>query len=514
MDGWQFEYETARVLRANGYENVQVTSGSGDFGVDVLAEKNGVKYAIQCKYYSEQAGVSAIQQAYTGKSFYDCDKAIVLATHGFTNAAKELAMKLNVELWDSNNLSQMTANEVEDYNAPDFESICFLESIKSAAFDVPIGTKDTGEVIICNILKSGNIIVGGDSLSPVDNYMHILLLPLLYKNDPNDLRVILIDTRMLEYGQYNGQSNLLIPTITDPTKAIGALQWAVLEIKKRYQLFANERCRNIEAYNEQAARTETATLPRMLVYINDLSDIADRDEAIDIIQQIQIRGNAVGIYLVAFIRNPLLSNSLKKLFSSFQTRICLKMSSPEFSKAILDSREAAYIQENELVFYSGFYSGEHRLKTISFDIDDVLYYRVLIKNKWKQDKEYDNHINQDIEGNIQSKGKNTETDENYDEMLDDAVNVVIENGVASVSMLQRRLNLGYSRAARIVDQMEELGIVGPFEGSKPRPLLISREEWKVRKGSGGMNERAKYCPQCGKQNPAKAQFCAFCGSHF
>ena len=355
--------------------------------------------------------------------------------------------------------------------------------------------KDIGDApVVGDISKLPHMLIAGTTGSGKSVCMNSLIISLLYKSSPEDVRLIMVDPKMIELGVYNGIPHMLIPVVTDPKKAAGALQWAVMEMLKRYKLFSESGARDLQSYNETVSMTkEGKKLPRIVVLIDELADlmlVAAKDVEESICRVAQM-GRASGIHLVIATQRPSADVITGLMKANIPSRIAFAVDSSLNSRIILDQTGAEKLVGKGDMLYFPLGAGKPMRVQGTFVTDrereDVIEF---VKNACPA--EYDEAINQEIERNAQGKEKGAKTvadvdeansapDDDADEMLDDAVNVVLESGMASVSMLQRRLKLGYSRAARIVDQMEERGIVGPFEGSKPRPLLITREEWEARK---------------------------------
>lgn len=358
--------------------------------------------------------------------------------------------------------------------------------------------KDIGDSpVVGDISKLPHMLIAGTTGSGKSVCMNSLILSLLYKSPPEDVRLIMIDPKMIELGIYNGIPHMLIPVVTDPKKAAGALQWAVMEMLKRYKQFSEKGVRDLQGYNE-AVDTSVGEqkLPRIVVLIDELADlmlVAAKDVEESICRVAQM-GRASGIHLVIATQRPSADVITGLMKANIPSRIAFAVDSSLNSRIILDQTGAEKLVGKGDMLYFPLGSGKPMRVQGTFVTDrereDVINFV-----KRGGDAEYSQEIISEIERNAEGRDKGAKTvsdadnasaapDDDADELLDDAVMVVLESGQASVSMLQRRLKLGYSRAARIVDQMEERGIVGPFEGSKPRPLLITREEWEARKNGG------------------------------
>ena len=317
--------------------------------------------------------------------------------------------------------------------------------------------------------------------------MNSLIISLLYKSRPEELKLIMIDPKMVELGIYNGIPQLYIPVVTDPKKAAGALQWAVVEMLKRYRLFSEIGVRDLDSYNEHKKSEGEDILPRVVIVIDELADLmmaASKDVEESICRVAQM-GRAAGMHLIIATQRPSADVITGLMKANIPSRIAFAVSSGLESRIILDQQGAEKLVGNGDMLFSpigtrkpvriqgAFVSDEEREEIINFI-------------KQEGTAEYSDEIMATIEKAAEDKnpdnGKNSggasDSASDYDELLPQAVDVIFDTNQASVSMLQRRLKLGYARAARIVDQMEELGIVGPFEGSKPRQVLITKEQWQ------------------------------------
>ena len=352
---------------------------------------------------------------------------------------------------------------------------------------VALGKDIGGEGILGNISKLPHLLIAGTTGSGKSVCMNSLIISLLYKSRPEELKLIMIDPKMVELGIYNGIPQLYIPVVTDPKRAAGALQWAVVEMLKRYLLFSEQGVRDLDSYNEHKKASGEDILPRVVIVIDELADLmmaASKDVEESICRVAQM-GRAAGMHLIIATQRPSADVITGLMKANIPSRIAFAVSSGLESRIILDQQGAEKLVGNGDMLFSpigtrkpvriqgAFVSDEEREEVINFI-------------KQEGTAEYSDEIMATIEKAAEDKnqdnGKNggaaSDADSDYDELLPQAVDVIFDTKQASVSMLQRRLKLGYARAARIVDQMEELGIVGPFEGSKPRQVLITKEQWQ------------------------------------
>ncbi len=350
-----------------------------------------------------------------------------------------------------------------------------------------VGKDISGSNIIGNISKLPHMLIAGTTGSGKSVCMNSLILSLLYKATPDEVRLIMIDPKMVEFGVYNGIPHLYIPVVTDPKKAAGALQWAVVEMLKRYRLFSESQVRDLASYNElQRADPDGETLPQVVIVIDELADLmlCAAKEVEESICRVAQMGRAAGMHLIIATQRPSADVITGLMKANIPSRIALSVSSALESRIILDSQGAEKLIGNGDMLYSPISIGKP-LRVQGAFVSDEEREEVINFIKQNSEAQYSDDILAQVEQNAAKNDEKsggdsapTEKGSDYDELLPQAVDVILETNQASVSMLQRRLKLGYSRAARLVDQMEEMGVVGPFEGSKPRKILITKQQWQ------------------------------------
>ncbi len=368
------------------------------------------------------------------------------------------------------------------------DSRAFRDSTSKVSFAV--GKDIGGNCIVGNIAKLPHLLIAGTTGSGKSVCTNSLIISLLYKATPEEVRLIMVDPKMVELGIYNGIPHLLIPVVTDPKKAAGALQWAVTEMMKRYRMFAEVGVRDLASYNAKAAKTEGMdTMPQVVVVIDELADLmlVAAKEVEESICRVAQMGRAAGMHLVIATQRPSADVITGLMKANIPSRIAFAVASSLESRIILDTTGAEKLVGKGDMLYFPLGTGKpQRVQGCLISDEEVAAVVDFIK-KQGHGAEYDEAIIHEIEQHAAEKDKQSkgvggaapeEAGEDYDELLPSAIEVVVETGMASVSMLQRRLKLGYSRAARLVDQMEEKGVVGPFEGSKPRQVLITKEQWQ------------------------------------
>lgn len=362
-----------------------------------------------------------------------------------------------------------------------------------------VGKDIGGNRIIGDIAKLPHMLIAGTTGSGKSVCMNSLIISLLYKAKPDEVKLIMVDPKMVELGVYNGVPHLLIPVVTDPKKAAGALQWAVTEMMRRYRMMADAGVRDLESYNKIAEATEEQEkMPQIIVVIDELADLmlVAAKEVEESICRVAQMGRAAGMHLVIATQRPSADVITGLMKANIPSRIAFAVASAMESRIILDTAGAEKLVGKGDMLYAPLGQGKPKRVQGCF-ITDAEVQSVVDYIKKNDSAQYSAEIQEDIERRAVQGGKGSpaaasaamdepEADAG-DEMMPAAVEVLLETGQASVSMLQRRLKLGYARAARIMDELEEKGIVGPFEGSKPRQMLITREQWQAMKDGTPLN---------------------------
>ena len=368
------------------------------------------------------------------------------------------------------------------------ESREFIDHPSPVAFAV--GRDIGGSNIVGNIARLPHVLIAGTTGSGKSVCTNSLIVSLLYKSTPDEVRFIMVDPKMVELAPYNGIPHLLIPVVTDPKKAAGALQWAVFEMMKRYKMFSEKGVKDLAGYNALSETDEDVKkLPTVVVVIDELADLmlVAAKEVEESICRVAQMGRAAGMHLVIATQRPSADVITGLMKANIPSRIAFAVASSMESRIILDTTGAEkLVGKGDMLYFPLGDAKPTRVQGCFITPEEID--RVV---KFVKDEAGEAHYDQDVIEKIQQavdakadkggkvpSGDVSDDGDDADELLSAAVEVVLETGQASVSMLQRRLKLGYSRAARLVDQMEERGYVGPFEGSKPRQLLITREKWQ------------------------------------
>lgn len=371
-------------------------------------------------------------------------------------------------------------------------TVCVREVMESDKFasapgnlTVALGKDITGNAIVTDLSKMPHLLIAGTTGSGKSVCINTFLISLIYKSKPEDVRMLLIDPKVVELNVYNGTPHLLIPVVTDPKKAAGALAWAVNEMMDRYKLFATHDVRDLTGYNEMAKRSsEFEPLPQVVVVIDELSDLmmVARTDVEDSICRLAQMARAAGMHLVIATQRPSTDVITGVIKANIPSRIAFAVSSQVDSRVIMDSSGAEkLLGRGDMLFCP--IGTQKPVRIQGCFVSDAEVERVIDYVKNKHGANYDADIEQQIElATAQRAAERGDSgsgggDEPVDDMLTQAIDCVVDAGGASTSLLQRKLRIGYGRAARIIDEMEERGIIGSMDGSKPRPVLITRSQW-------------------------------------
>ena len=354
----------------------------------------------------------------------------------------------------------------------------FKEIISSASFiksksAIPfaMGKSISGEVIVSAIEKMPHLLVSGATCSGKSVCINNIIMSILYKHSPDEVKLLLIDPKVVELSVYNGIPHLIMPVITDPKKAASSLFWAISEMEKRYKLFEEHHVRDIKGYKKASETDESMeNLPYIVVIVDELSDLmmTAASEVEDYITRLAQKSRACGIHLIIATQRPTVDVITGTIKANIPSRISFAVTSQIDSRTILDAQGAEKLLGNgDMLYLSSDAMKPVRIPGAFVSDDEVLDVVDFIKNNSKAD------YNEEAIEKVEEK-TNTEELEDEDELLDEAIRLIIEDNTASVSMLQRKLKIGYARAGRIIDQLEQKGLVGGYEGSKPRKVLVDR----------------------------------------
>ncbi len=361
---------------------------------------------------------------------------------------------------------------------------------------VALGRDIGGNAIVADIGKMPHGLIAGATGSGKSVCINSIIISLLYKASPDEVKLLMIDPKVVELGIYNGIPHLLVPVVTDPRKAAGALGWAVSEMEKRYKMFADRGVRDLAGYNrfvESLNDPEVKQMPHIVIIIDELADLmmTAPNEVEDSINRIAAKARAAGMHLIIATQRPSVDVVTGVIKANIPTRIAFAVSSHIDSRTILDTAGAEkLLGRGDMLFSPVGSSKPKRIQGCFVSDEEVEAVVEYVKGDHTADYDDDVMVEIERQAAVDKKQKTglPEDGPSDDPMLNDAIRVVVENGMASTSLLQRKLKLGYARAARIVDEMEQRGVVGPYEGSKPRKVLITKDQLMEREAAGADDE--------------------------
>lgn len=377
------------------------------------------------------------------------------------------------------------------------ETVFIREMIDSDAFKKcesklasALGKNISGEVVICDIADMPHILIAGTTGAGKSVCVNSIIMSILYRATPDEVRLVMVDPKAVEFMIYNGIGHLLLPVVTDPKKAAGALAWACTEMDKRYNTLSANNVRDIKAYNKLAeTREDLPKMPQVVIFIDELADLmmCSKNDVEASICRLAQKARAAGMHLVVATQRPSVDVITGLIKSNIPSRIALKVASQIDSRTIIDIGGAdKLLGKGDMLYKSVAMPKPMRVQGCWVSDEEVERVTEFIKNKFAL--EYDESVMDEVERQAERVGTDDKDKSSYngdldvsDDKLDEAIEVIFANGGASTSSLQRVLKVGYGRAARLVDMMEQMGIVGPQDGNKPRQLLMSKESWYERK---------------------------------
>ena len=364
--------------------------------------------------------------------------------------------------------------------------VCLREVLDSDNFRnnpscvaIGLGKDITGRAIVADIAKMPHLLIAGQTGSGKSVAINSLIVSILYKATPEEVRLILVDPKQVELSIYNGIPHLLLPVVTDPKKAAGALQYVVRQMEKRYSEFNKHKVKDIYRYNEQARANGEAIMPRIIVIVDELNDLmmVCPGEVEDSVLRIAQLARAAGIYLVLATQRPSVNVITGVIKANIPSRMAFAVASSHDSKTILDRVGAErLVGKGDMLYHHNGESKPLRIQGAYVDENDIEKIVDFVKNN-SLEPEY---IDEEEITMVTADSKNEDYDpeeEGYDELIFKAVDIVMQCEQASISLLQRKLGIGYSRAGRLIDSMEKMNIIGPSQGSKPREILITQEQY-------------------------------------
>ncbi len=364
----------------------------------------------------------------------------------------------------------------------------------------PVGKNIEGKIVCGDIAKMPHLLIAGTTGSGKSVFTNSIIMSILYNASPEEVKLILVDPKQVEFPVYNGIPHLLIPVVTDAKKAAGALGWAVTEMMKRYKLFSDNGVRDIGDYNDYVKDKEgMAPLPKIVIVVDELADLmmAAPKEVEDSICRIAQLARAAGMHLVIATQSPRADIVTGLIKANIPSRVALKVSNQIDSRVILDEGGAEKLLGNGDLLYKPVGVGKPVRIQGSFVATEEIR-RVVEFLKAQTASQYDDEIAEEIEKHIPiPKGEKAaasaeqgSSDDGQGDIIERAIDCIVRDNVASTTYLQRQLKLGYARAARIMDELENMGVVGPANGAKPREIRMSKAEWLERKTSMGVDTSA------------------------
>lgn len=370
------------------------------------------------------------------------------------------------------------------------ESSEFKNAKSKLAFAV--GKDIAGNVIIGDVAKMPHMIIAGTTGSGKSVCTNSIIMSILFRSNPDEVKLILIDPKMVEFTTYNGIPHLLIPVITDPRQAAGALNWGVQEMLRRYKLFSDNSVKDISGYNELAEQKKWDKLPKIVIAIDEFADLmmAASKEVEDSVCRLAQMARAAGMHLIIATQRPTTDVITGLIKANIPSRIALTVQSQVDSRTILDTQGAEkLLGYGDMLYYPNGMQKPLRVQGVFCSTKEVETVVEFIKQE--SETSYNEEIVEAVEQNMPAE-KSADISEpvgNGDDVLiEKAIDIAVDLGQVSTSALQRKLKLGFARAARIVDELEEMGVVGPSEGAKPRKVLMSKQQWaerRMRKNADG-----------------------------
>lgn len=456
--------------------------------------------AIKLKNTLENFGVNVIVTDYScGPSVtrYELQPEQGVKVSKITNLADDI--KLNLAAADIRIEAPIPGKPAVGIEVPNKESqpVFFRDLLESDAFQkfpsniaFAVGKDISGQVVVADIAKMPHLLIAGATGSGKSVCINTLIMSILYKAKPDDVKLIMVDPKQVELSIYNGIPHMLIPVVTDPKKAAGALNWAVLEMTNRYQLFAQYNVRNLQGYNEKVkavtgseeGNEDLKKLPQIVIIVDELADLmmVAHGEVEDAIVRLSQLARAAGIHLVIATQRPSVDVITGLIKANVPSRIAMTVSSGVDSRTILDMNGAEkLLGKGDMLFYPTGYPKPVRVQGAFLSDDEIADVVDFLKEE-SGEVTYDESISKEIASTKVggSGGSASSAEPEYDDYFVDAGKFIIGKDKASIGMLQRVYKIGFNRAARIMDQLSEAGVVGPEEGTKPRKVLMSMEEFE------------------------------------
>lgn len=429
------------------------------FGIDGKVVQIDVGPTVTCYELKPQRGVKVSKIVNLSD-----DLALALATSGI-RILTPIPGKSHVGIEVPNDKKEVVG----------LKEIFSSEKFVKSKYKIPfaMGKSISGDVVVSAIEKMPHLLVSGATGSGKSVCINTIIMSILYKHSPNDVKLLLVDPKVVELSIYNGIPHLIMPVITDPKKASSSLFWAISEMEKRYKLFEKNHVRDIVGYKKaQESDDSMENLPYIVIIIDELADLMMTvgAEVEDYITRLAQKSRACGIHLIIATQRPTVDVITGTIKANIPSRISFAVTSQIDSRTILDAQGAEkLLGKGDMLYASSDSMRPVRIQGAFVSDDEVI--SVVRAIKEGNDTNYDKEAIEKVE---ETAANNSEMTEDEDELINEAIEVIINEKTASVSMLQRKLKIGYARAGRLIDQLEQRGVVGGYEGSKPRKVLVDR----------------------------------------
>lgn len=467
----EYQYPNIELLNVNNIQNMNKEDKKGLLNSAAKLEETLNSFGVEAKVIQVTKGPSVTRYELQPNSGVKVSKIVNLSDDiALGLAAKGVRIEAPIPGKAAVGIEVPNRELMPVYLREVLDSEEFRNSKQNIAF--ALGKDIAGNCVVGDLAKMPHMLIAGATGSGKSVCINTLIISLLYKYSPDDVKLLMVDPKVVELSIYNGIPHLLIPVVTDPKKAAGALNWAVNEMTRRYKLFADNSVRNVEGYNELFDKGKvTERLPWIVIIVDELADLmmVCPGEVEDYIGRLAQMARAAGMHLVIATQRPSVDVITGVIKANIPSRISFAVSSQIDSRTILDCSGAEkLLGKGDMLFYPVGESKPLRIQGAFICEEEVEKVVEFIKGQ-KRESEYKeeilNHINSE-----------KEYEEEYDELLEESIRIVVECGQASTSLLQRRLRIGYNRAARIIDQLEARGIISGRDGSKPRQVLVDRDQ--------------------------------------
>lgn len=449
-----------------------------------MLRQKAVKLEETLRNFHVDAKVVAVTQG-PAVTRYEIQPAVGVKVSSITRLADDIALNLEaksirIEAPIPGKAAVGIEVENEKINVVNLRDIIESKEFKNAKSKISfsVGKDIAGNCIVGDLKSMPHLLIAGSTGSGKSVCVNSIILSILYKAKPDEVKLVLIDPKVVELGNYNGIPHLLIPVVTEPNKAAAALNWAVAEMDDRYRKFADVEVRDLESYNDyvRANQESDLVMPQVVIIIDELADLmmAAPSQVEESICRLAQKARAAGMHLIVATQRPSVDVVTGLIKANVPSRIAFAVSSQIDSRVILDKTGAEKLVGKGDMLYNPLGMGQPIRVQGTFVSDGEVHNVLEHVKKQGIETEYSS----DVIHTIERANAAPEADDDGDELLPEAIETVVRAGQASVSMLQRRFRIGYNRSARIVDMMEARGIIGPADGSRPRQVLLTLEEWE------------------------------------